>query len=200
MRTSSPNMSLIYFLISSLPLLKSGFYDHVLCKQAHGLNKLLSLLVNLYQMSSRHLCQGSPKKLTSAIPVIAGKHPDKRNLNWIPQWRKGFGLSRNSRLHKEENEGENVQSAASSAPSPQDWQWWICSFSPGNNWESNLVLSHCTSKYTGLISSLNQEFSVAFHLLEHGCFYFLFTPILIRFYSSFLGLMFDKSILLFVIL
>lgn len=61
MRTSSATMSLIYFLISSLPLLKSGFYDHVLCMQAHGLNKLLSLLVNLYQMSSRHLCQGVSK-------------------------------------------------------------------------------------------------------------------------------------------
>lgn len=175
MRTSSPTMSLIYFLISSLPLLKSGFYDHVLCMQAHGLNKLLSLLVNLYQMSSRHLCQGSLKTVTSAIPVIPSKHPDKRNLNSSPQRRKGFGISPNSGVHRRGKwRGECAMSSTQCCLSPGLAVMDLQSFSTGNNWESTLVLSHCTSKCTGLIPSLDQGFSLAFYLLEHGCFYFLF--------------------------
>lgn len=142
--------------------------------QAHGLNKLLSLLVNLYQMSSRHLCQGSLKKpVTSAIPVIASKHTDKRNLNWSPQWKKGFGVPQYVEFTKEENEGENVQ--VSSIPCSLSLGlavMYLQCFSAGNNWESNLALSRCTSKCTGLISSLDQEFPVAFHLSEHSrCFF-----------------------------
>lgn len=160
MRTSSPNMSLIYFLIFSLPFLKSGFYCHVLCMQAHGLTKLLSLLVNLYQMSSRHLCQGSLQNSNFSNTCDCGKHPDKRHLDWSPQWRKGFGISPNSGVHRRGEEGENVQvSSIQCSLSPGLAVMYLQCFSPGNNWESNPVLSYCTSKCTALISSLEQQSS-----------------------------------------
>lgn len=130
MRTSSPNMSLIYFLIFSLPLLKSRFYDHVLCMQAHGLNKRLSLLVNLYQMSSRHLCQGSLKNSNFSNTCDCRQAPRQKKFKLkSPVKERLWHTTEQWSSQKRKMKGRTCKSAASSAPSPWDWQWCICSVS-----------------------------------------------------------------------
>lgn len=130
MRTSSPNVSLIYFLIFSLPLLKSGFYDHVLYMRAHGLNKLLSLLVNLYQMSPRHLCQGSPKNSNFSNTCDCRQAPRQKKFKLkSPVKERLWRITEQRSSQERKMKGRTCKSAASSAPSPWDWQWCICSVS-----------------------------------------------------------------------
>lgn len=124
LRASSPNMSLIYFLIFRLPLLESGFYCHVLCMQAHGLNKLLSLLVNLYQMSSRHLCQGSLKNSNFSNTCDCRQAPrQKKFKRKSPVKERLWCVTKQWSSQKRTTKGRTCRSAAPSAPScPQDWQ------------------------------------------------------------------------------
>lgn len=61
---------------------------------------------------------------------------------------------------EEEKEGQNMQvNNIECSLSLGLAVMYLQCFRPGNNWESNLALSHCTSKCTGLISSLYQKFS-----------------------------------------
>lgn len=53
----------------------------------------------------------------------------------------------------EERKAENGQVSNRACSFAGATGMYLLYFSPGNNWESNLVLSRCTSERTGLISS-----------------------------------------------
>lgn len=164
-------MSLIYFLIFNPPLPKQGFYDHVLCMQAHRLNTFLSLLGNLYQMYCRHLCPGSLKNSKFSNTRERRQAPRQKTFRYespveerlrctIRQW------SSQERKRRE----RTCKSTASSAHSPWHWQWRIRSASAQGM--TGNPTRHFHVAPANALASFHPSVKIFLYsyVLEHSCF------------------------------